>query len=94
METVIQKSGRRWVVVRPSLLVDGESVGLKKVRTSTEGGEGERYGKGKDGEVAIGYTIRRQDVGLCIFEECVKGNGKGGGERWGKWEGKMVTLTY
>ena len=83
MESVIRESDREWVVVRPSLLFDGNAKGLESVRTSTEG-----KAEGKEGEVAIGYTIRREDVGLWIFEECVR---KMGSERW---EGKMVTLTY
>jgi len=36
----------------------------------------------------IGYRIRREDVGLWIFEELTK-NG-----REGRWDGKKVSLTY
>jgi hypothetical protein len=83
MEEALKASGRRFVAVRPSFLIDGEPKGLEHVRTSTEGGE-------KDGETAIGYVIKRDDVARWVFEECVRG----GEQKWNKWEGKMVTLTY
>ncbi|KAF4620127.1 hypothetical protein G7Y89_g14695 [Cudoniella acicularis] len=77
--------GRKWVLVRPSLLVNGEAKGLGAVRVSSE--RPEEKGSEKE-STAIGYTIRREDVGLWIAEECVKS------EAGEEWEGKMVTLTY
>lgn len=76
--------GRRWVLVRPSFLLNGEARGLESVRTGIEV-PGEKTGEGQDH--AVGYTIRREDVGGWIFEECVRG----GGERW---VGRCVSLTY
>ncbi|KAL2066443.1 hypothetical protein VTL71DRAFT_2514 [Oculimacula yallundae] len=77
---------RKWVMIRPSFLRDGESKGLQSIRVSTEtpGAEPEKI---QEEIVAVGYVIHREDVALWIVEECVKGNGK-------KWQGKMVTLTY
>ncbi|KAE8443500.1 hypothetical protein EG329_001812 [Mollisiaceae sp. DMI_Dod_QoI] len=76
--------GRKWVMIRPSFLNDGASKGLGKVRVSSETPGLE---KKEDEKVAIGYAISREDVGLWIVEECVKGDAK-------RWEGKIVTLTY
>ncbi|KAG4433364.1 hypothetical protein IFR05_011148 [Cadophora sp. M221] len=77
---------RKWVMIRPSFLWDGESKGLQKIRVSTET-PGASPEKRKSEDVAVGYVIHREDVGLWIVEECVKGDGS-------KWHGKMVTLTY
>jgi nucleoside-diphosphate-sugar epimerase len=77
---------RNWVLVRPSFLVDGGSKGLEKIRVSTETPGASAKEQEKE-SVAIGYTISREDVGLWIFEECVKAKGS-------KWNRKMVTLTY
>jgi hypothetical protein len=77
---------RNWVLIRPSFLVDGESKGMEKIRVSTETPGASPNEREKE-SVAIGYTISRGDVGLWIFEECVKANGL-------KWNGKMVALTY
>jgi nucleoside-diphosphate-sugar epimerase len=77
---------RNWVLIRPSFLVDGESKGMEKIRVSTETPGASPKEQEKE-SVAIGYAISREDVGLWIFEECVKVNGS-------KWKGKMVTLTY
>ena len=85
MELVIQESGARWCIVRASLLVDGESKGLEKVRV---GVEVPRDGGNAEVKKEIGYRIRREDVGLWIFGELVRGGGKG------EWERKIVTLTY
>jgi len=79
-------SGQRWIVIRPSLLVGdglGEGKGLEHVRTGLEH-EGKPVG-----EMAIGYTIQREDVGRWIYEECIVG--KGFGE---KWVSNAVYLTY
>ena len=72
--------------MRRSHLNDGESQGLAKVRVSVEipkeGGKSELI------KEAMGYTIRREVVGLWIFKELVSGGGKA------EWEGKIVGLTY
>lgn len=78
--------GRKWVMIRPSFLWDGESKGLQKIRTSTETPGAPLETRRAEG-VAVGYVIHREDVGLWIVEECVKNDGA-------KWHGKMVTLTY
>lgn len=75
-----------FIIVRSSLMTNGERLGMKKVRTGTE-----TPGKGKtDGmneKPAVGYTVSRNDVGGWIFEEVVEKGGK-------KWIGQCVTLTY
>ncbi|KAG0339905.1 hypothetical protein BG000_001069 [Podila horticola] len=69
---------RGGVVVRPSLLTGDQNVkggkGLQKVKV------------GKEDKPAIGYTIRRADVGEWIFEETIKTDGQ-------RWFGEHVTLT-
>ncbi|KAG0653000.1 Flavin reductase (NADPH) [Hyphodiscus hymeniophilus] len=84
LESLAIRSGRRWVLVRPSFLMNGEARGLGAVRTGVEV-PGERKGEGEDH--AVGYTIRREDVALWIYEACVEGDGR-------RWEGKCVSLTY
>ena len=65
-----------YVNVKPSLLMDGEGKGLDKVRS------------GVDEEPAVGYFVRRQDVGLFMFEKLVRdGVPK-------EWENKGVSITY
>jgi hypothetical protein len=85
-DVIIEGEGkdRRWIIVRPSLLVDGEPKGLEKLRVGIEvPGKAEKKQEHKE----VGYTIRREDVGLWIYEECIK-------KREAKWEKKMVSLTY
>ena len=77
---------RKWVMIRPSFLWDGESKGIGTIRSSTET-PGASPEKKQDGDVAVGYVIHREDVGLWIVEECIKGDAS-------KWHGTMVTLTY
>jgi hypothetical protein len=83
MEDVLQSSiSQPWITIRPAFLIGdgkGESSG-KKIRVGIE----------KDGrheKLAIGYTIKREDVGSWIHEEIVQGD-------WMRWVGKAVTLTY
>lgn len=91
-----------FVVVRPSLLMDGESKPGSKVRVGWEwsprgGPEGNKSGVSPalegDGlaepKVEVGYTITRDDVGKWMFEQMVQG-AEGSRE---KWLSKMVTLT-
>ncbi|KAM3414543.1 hypothetical protein BST61_g9702 [Cercospora zeina] len=49
-----------YVLVKPSLLTDGQALGLGKVRVGTED------------RPEIGNTIRREDVGRFMFERLVK----------------------
>ena len=86
MEADILSSGLRWCILRPSHLTDGECRGLRKIRVGVEvpkkGGNSELISE------AMGYGIRREDVGLWIYEKLISG----GGEE--DWEGKIVGLTY
>ena len=80
MEARVVEAGREDVIggftlVRPSLLTNGKSVGLGKVRA------------GKVASPAVGYTVRREDVGLWIFEELVVGNREA-------WRNEKLSLTY
>ncbi|KAF2197659.1 hypothetical protein GQ43DRAFT_424123 [Delitschia confertaspora ATCC 74209] len=68
-----------FVIIRPSLLIDGAALGVDKVRAGWEEEE-----KGP----AVGWTISRRDVGGWIYEEVVKREGGGG------WRGKCISLTY
>lgn len=69
MEKIIIDNGKDilggHVIVRPSLLTDGASVGdLSKIRVGVEKSP------------AVGYTISREDVGRWVFEYLVKTSGK------------------
>jgi hypothetical protein len=86
MEKAVVNSGRKWILVRPSFLSDCASRGLENIRVSTETPEASNEKKISD-DVAIGYTISREAVGLWIVEECVKRDAS-------RWEGKLVTITY
>ncbi|KAK0112817.1 hypothetical protein ONS95_014546 [Cadophora gregata] len=87
-EAMIHGEGRtrRWVLIRPSFLWNGESKGIGRIRTSTET-PGALPETENIKDVAVGYVIHREDVALWIVEECIRGDGS-------KWHGKMVTLTY
>jgi len=75
-----------FVVVRPTLLVDGAMKGLESVRVGWEAPEGSSAVGEKAPGPQLGYTVSRADVGNFIFQEVIQG-GK-------KWCGKCVTLTY
>ncbi|KAF2664111.1 hypothetical protein BT63DRAFT_429649 [Microthyrium microscopicum] len=74
-----------YTVIRPSLLMDGEGKGLNKVRMGWD-----RHvlapGPGGIGP-AIGYGVRRADVGFWMFENLVKGDFR-------EWNDRCVSLTY
>ena len=74
-----------FAVVRPSLLLDGESQGLKAIRMGWEKNSSDLKDTGT-GPV-IGYTINRADVGIWIFENMVK-------EDPMQWNERYVTITY
>ena len=66
-----------YVNVKPTLLMDGKACGLDIVR------------EGAEEMLAIGYTIRRADVGNRIFERLVRP-----GEVRDGWLNKGVSITY
>ncbi|GKZ21782.1 hypothetical protein AbraIFM66951_008753 [Aspergillus brasiliensis] len=66
-----------YLMVRPSLLTNGEGSGLSKIRTGT------------DQNPAVGYTISRRDVGLWIFEKVIHQASLADCPYWGQ----KVTLT-
>ncbi|KAI9890752.1 MAG: hypothetical protein M1814_003682 [Vezdaea aestivalis] len=87
MEDHVEKAERdgilEGVVVRPSLLTDGEELG--------EGPGKLRVGwEGEGGKVAIGYTVSRKDVGGWLYRSLVSKGKEGRTE----WVGRRVTLTY
>lgn len=80
---------RDFVIIRPSLLMDGKGVGADKLKVGwIRHPEDGRFAEvvEADAKPAIGYTIDRKDVGSWIFAELIQRNGAG-------WEGKCVTLT-
>ncbi|KAK6362355.1 hypothetical protein TWF730_006049 [Orbilia blumenaviensis] len=103
MEELVKGAGaigtfRSWLLVRPTLLSDGEATygqikagyeGMEKNKdfggqlSLSNGGSGWRSVNGN----AIGYTISRKDVGAFIFEEAVANGGSRFGER-------TVTLSH
>ena len=94
------------VVVRPTLLVDGERSGKGKVRVgwehagvstgddndddgATDGRAGKSAVRAKVAPgPAVGYSVRRADVGEWLFEEVVMGR-----EHGRDWAGRVVTLS-
>ncbi|KAJ9196366.1 hypothetical protein DTO166G4_528 [Paecilomyces variotii] len=66
LKEVAKPEGERaisdYVIVRPSLLTDGPSIGTDKIKAGTEE------------KPAVGYTITRDDVGLWVFEKLIKEN--------------------
>lgn len=76
-----------FAIVRPTFMFDGDSKGMEKVRSGwVVHPEAVNAGETNAPGPAIGYTIRRDDVGLWMFEELVK--------RTAEWENKAVTLTF
>jgi hypothetical protein len=75
-----------FVIPRATILMNGESKGLKKVRAGWEPHPDAVNAEAKGVKPAIGYSIRRPDVGAWIFEQVVKGKGD--------WVNKCVSLTY
>lgn len=80
MEDTLVASSERFVIVRPSLLQDGAKP-ERKIRVGVEDPV-----KGVESK-EVGYAISREDVGRWMFDELVRGGGKG-------FEGKMVSLTW
>ncbi|KAI9649604.1 hypothetical protein NHQ30_002185 [Ciborinia camelliae] len=94
------EKGKRWVVVRPSLLLNGEGkkravkVGWEIPVVRKVDGEGTQNietegGKEKqEDKLETGYVITRGAVGRWIFQEGIKDGGKS------EWEGRFVSLTF
>jgi len=61
--------------VKASLLMDGEGFGWEKLRI------------GHSMKPAVGYTVKRVDVGEFVFERLVRG------EWEGEWVGDSITVT-
>jgi len=77
MEDKLVASGEDFVIVRPSLLNDGETTKDIKVGVEDPAKGWERK--------ALGYFISREDVGRWIFENCL-------GDKV-EYVGKAVTIT-
>ena len=88
MEEVIEKSYANkqdcpmggYTIVHASLLTDGKSLGMRRVRSDIVGEAWSKH--------AIGYTISRVDVGLWVFETLVKGY------EGVKGKGRIARITY
>lgn len=79
-----------FIIGRPTLLMDGPAKGLGCVKTGWERHPAAPNATTEtETSAAIGYTIRRSDVGTWIFEQVIKG----GNER-NPWAGKCVSMTY
>ena len=95
MESVIAKATMEigddspisgFVITRATLLLNGEGKGLNKVKAGWDTHpEAINAKEDKGAKPAIGYSIRRADVGAWIFEQVVKGNEY--------WVNKCVSLT-
>ncbi|KAI9671667.1 MAG: hypothetical protein M1831_003195 [Alyxoria varia] len=91
VDTVTESGGqgpvRGFVIVRPSLFLDGEAS--DNLRVGWEWGPKARLeGLEKAPGPAIGYTVTRESVGNWIFKEVIQGQNDE------KWMGKMVSLTH
>ncbi|KAI9359653.1 hypothetical protein DFJ73DRAFT_621845 [Zopfochytrium polystomum] len=77
-----------FVVVRPTLLVDGDRKGSDKVRAGWVPADGVEVTGGDDSArgPAVGYSISRKDVGGWVFDNVIQGSGH--------WENRCVSLTY
>ncbi|QDS70694.1 hypothetical protein FKW77_001559 [Venturia effusa] len=79
-----------FVIGRPTLLMDGPAKGLDQVKVGWEKHPAAPNATSEQGtSAAIGYTIRRSDVGAWIFEEVIKKGHPGN-----PWSGKCVSMTY
>ncbi|KAK2037466.1 NAD(P)-binding protein [Colletotrichum somersetense] len=82
MEELLFASNESWTVVRPSLLTNGKEQPSSAVRVGIEDPV-----KGVE-QLAIGYTISREDVGRWIFENVLQKDGNN------EFVRKVVTITY
>lgn len=67
------------VVIRPSLLTDGECRAEKDIK-------GKAPYRATEGDVEKGWTISRKDVSHFLVEGVVK--------NWNEWKGKYVAIAY
>lgn len=99
METVLAEASTEtgpeapitsFVIGRPTLLMDGPPKGMELVKTGWEKHPAAPHATGERGTAAaIGYTVRRSDIGAWIFKEVIKGGNPGN-----PWAGKCVSMTY
>ncbi|KAK1993035.1 NAD(P)-binding protein [Colletotrichum falcatum] len=82
MEELLFDSNEAWTVVRASFLINGNEKPSGSVRVGVEDPV-----KGVE-QLAIGYTISREDVGRWIFENILQKNGNDDFIR------KVATITY
>ncbi|WYZ33778.1 hypothetical protein EsH8_I_000054 [Colletotrichum jinshuiense] len=82
MEELMIVSGEAWTVLRASFLTNGNEQPEGAVRVGIEDPV-----KGVE-ELAIGYSISREDVGKWIFENILQKDGKD------KYVKKVATVTY
>ncbi|KAL1939173.1 hypothetical protein VTO73DRAFT_10214 [Trametes versicolor] len=71
---------RRVLIVRPSLLTDGECLGDRGPK------KGKAPYKAVAGEVDGGYTVSRRDIAHFIVQEALP--------HWDQWEGKGACVVY
>jgi hypothetical protein len=76
-----------YALMRPSLLTDGKSMGLDKIRMGWERHLLDQEGKDAGPGPAIGYTICRADIGLWMYSNLINGDAS-------EWNGRCVTLTH
>ncbi|KZL85278.1 fungal specific transcription factor domain-containing protein [Colletotrichum incanum] len=82
MEELLFASSEAWTVVRASFLSNGKEQPSSAVRVGVEDPV-----KGVE-ELAIGYTIAREDVGKWMFENILQKDGND------KFVRKVATVTY
>ncbi|KAK1986105.1 hypothetical protein LZ30DRAFT_685676 [Colletotrichum cereale] len=82
MEELLFASNEAWTVVRASLLTNGKEQPSGAVRVGVEDPL-----KGVE-QLAIGYTISREDVGRWIFENVLRKDGND------EYVRKVATVTY
>ncbi|KIW08726.1 hypothetical protein, variant [Verruconis gallopava] len=76
-----------FVILRPSLLMDGPGLGMDSVRSGwVEHELAPHAARGQATGPAIGYTIRRSDVGRWLYENAIR--------NVQEWRGRCVSLTY
>ncbi|KAL8698801.1 MAG: hypothetical protein Q9201_006370 [Fulgogasparrea decipioides] len=83
IEAKEKKLIRDFVIVRSSLLLNGQTNGRKEIKVGWEGKAPGQLGNG----AAVGYTITREDVGFFVFDSIIA---KGGTDL----AGKKVSITH
>ncbi|ETS75750.1 hypothetical protein PFICI_12694 [Pestalotiopsis fici W106-1] len=92
MENKLVAADEDFVVVRPSLLVDGGGGGDGEAQAPAKevkvGIEDLKHGRHVVEKQAWGYTISREDVGRWMYENLLRG------DQGGEYIGKAVSLTW